>query len=44
MICPPCARKPAPWSSSRNGGRPGGTIVLKTTSVPLDMISSTVFR
>ena len=41
-ICPPRFVKPESCNCSRNGVTPGGTIVLKTTSAPLDVIFSIV--
>ena len=41
---PPRFVKPASWSCSRNGAKPGGTVVLNTTWVPLAMIFSIVSR
>ena len=38
---PPRLEKPEVCSCSRNGVTPGGTIVLNTTSAPLESIRST---
>jgi hypothetical protein len=42
MSCPPRFVKPDAWSCSRNEVTPGGTVVLKTTSAPLERILSMV--
>src|ERR1039458_1324526 len=39
---PPRLVKPDSQSASRNGKHPGGTVVLNTTSAPLELILSTV--
>jgi len=39
---PPRLTKPESYSCSKNGATPGGTMVLKTTSAPLELILSTV--
>jgi hypothetical protein len=44
MRCPPRLEKPESCSSSKNGVTPGGTMVLNTTSAPLETIRSTVAR
>jgi hypothetical protein len=42
--CPPRRVNPESYNSSKNGVSPGGTMVLNTTSAPLEVILSTVAR